>query len=119
MEIGLSCSLLVSFRSLDRAVQRSSGDLGGTAYLENGVFWTVIEGLGNTYLSGCQGFRSAAPSPSGCTQACSCSLPNEVSLKLSECAKDMKDKFPPAGCGINILSQAFEANPPLLKVSHR
>jgi hypothetical protein len=31
----------------------------------------------------------------------------------------MKDKFPPAGCGINILSQAFEANPPLLKVSHR
>ena len=31
----------------------------------------------------------------------------------------MKDQFSPAGGGINVLGQAFEAYPPLLKSSHR
>jgi hypothetical protein len=30
----------------------------------------------------------------------------------------MKDKLPPAGGGINVLCQAFEANPSLLKAGH-
>ena len=30
----------------------------------------------------------------------------------------MKNELPPAGGGINVLSQAFKANAPLLKISH-
>jgi hypothetical protein len=75
----------------------------------------VIEILGNTELFTSKGFWSAAASSSGSgsSQSCLCSFPCQVSLKLRKRAKDMKDQFSAAGCGINILSQAFKPNVPL------
>jgi hypothetical protein len=80
----------------------------------------IVEILGDTEFSAGKNFGSAASSSScsGCGEACLCSLPNEVSLKLRKSTEDMKDQLPAACCGINVLGQAFEPNDPLLKASH-
>ena len=59
-----------------------------------------------------QGFGSAALFPSGscCCQSCLSSLPDEVSIKFSECTEDMETKFSGACCGINVLGEALKAN---------
>jgi hypothetical protein len=103
--------LLVSL-GLDRAVQRGLGDLERPAYFRNRVF-LLVEFKGNTALFYGEGFWSAAfsASGSGCCQTCGCSLPNEVSFKFCECSENMEDEFSAAGCGVNVLSEAFEPNP--------
>jgi hypothetical protein len=72
----------------------------------------LIEILGNTQLFPDKGFGSAALFPSGscCCQSCLSSLPDEVSLKFSECTEDMETKFSGACCGINVLGEALKAN---------
>jgi hypothetical protein len=111
--------LLLVSSGLDGAVQSGSGNLEGPGDLRNEVT-LVLEIKGNVELSCRQDLGSAAffPSGSGGNKSCCCSLPNQISLKFSECAKDMKDQLSSAGCGINILGQAFKPNPPLLKGSH-
>jgi hypothetical protein len=108
----------VSFSSLDIAVQSGFGDLECPANVRNGVSF-LVEIPGNTYLSVCQGVWSAAfaSSSTRSCQSCLCPLPNEVSFKLSQSTEDVEDQLSPAG-GINILCNAFEANPLLLKHRH-
>jgi hypothetical protein len=107
---------LVSLPGLNVAVQRGFGDLERPANFQNWVSF-LVEILGNTELFAGEGFWSAACFPSGscCCQPCLSPLSNEVSLKLRQCAKDMKDQLFPAGCGINVLCQAFKANATFLK----
>jgi hypothetical protein len=78
----------------------------------------VIEFLRNAALLRCHGFGSATffPSGTGSNKAGLGSFPNEVSLKLRQCAEDMKDQLSPAGGGINVLRQALKPNAPFLKV---
>jgi hypothetical protein len=80
----------------------------------------LVEITGNTQLLRGESMGSPASlaSRSGCAEPGLCPLPNEVSLKLRKRAKDMKDQLSPAGCGTNVLREAFKANAPFLKVSH-
>jgi hypothetical protein len=80
----------------------------------------LIEISGNTELFPGEGFWSAAsfPSGTGSNNTCGCSLPDQVSLKLSQSAKDVENQLTPTGGSINVLCQSFEANPSLLKSSH-
>jgi hypothetical protein len=73
-------------------VEGGSGDLEGVANVQNGVAG-VIEFPGNTAPLIRKGFRSAAflPSGSSSNKACLCPFPNQVSLKLRKCAKDMEN----------------------------
>ena len=43
-------------------------------------------------------------------ETCLRSLTNEVTLKFSQCAKDVKDKFAATGRGINTLSHTPKPN---------
>jgi hypothetical protein len=72
-------------------------------------------------LSICQGVWSAAfaSSRSGCHKTRCCSLPNQIPFKFSQSTEEVEDQLSPTGGGINILCNAFEANAPLLKASHR
>jgi hypothetical protein len=45
------------------------------------------------------------------------SLFDNFPLKFSKSAKDMKDQFSSAGCGIDVLGQALKAYPPFVKGS--
>ena len=83
-----------SFPDLDRAIQRSFGDLERPANLHNGMS-SIVEILGNTQMSAGEDFGPVA-------------CPSE----------DMEDQFSAAGCGINVLGQTFEANASLLKSRH-
>jgi hypothetical protein len=58
--------------------------------------------LGNLALLGSEGFWPAAfsSSGSGCRKVCQSSFPNQVSLKLRQCTKDMKDQLAATGVGI-------------------
>src|SRR5918996_5033052 len=111
---------MVSFPALNIPVQRHFRDLQCPANLRDWVTGIVIERLGNTALPRSEGFWPTAYSPSlsGCHKASICSFPDQISLKLSESTKDMENELAPAGCGINVLCQAFKPNPPLLKLSH-
>jgi hypothetical protein len=77
---------------LESAVQCGSGDLECPANIQNGVAG-VIELLGNTALLYSNDFGSAAffSSGAGCGQSCLRPFPNEISLKLRQCTKDVKD----------------------------
>jgi hypothetical protein len=57
--------------------------------------FVVVEGLGNAYAFVSEGFGSTAffPSGTGCCQSSLSSFPNEVSLKLRQCAEDMEDQL--------------------------
>ena len=108
-----------SFPDLDRAIQRSFGDLERPANLHNGMS-SIVEILGNTQMSAGEDFGTAAcpSSGAGCGQTGGCPFPNEVSFKLRQRPKDMKNQLAATGCRINVLRQAFEANTPLFKISH-
>jgi hypothetical protein len=82
----------VSTLGLDIPIQRGFGDFQRPADFLNWVF-LIVEILGNNKLSAGEGFGSAtfASSGSGCCQSCLCPLPDQVSLKLCQCAKDMED----------------------------
>jgi hypothetical protein len=84
---------LVSFVSLESAIQRGSGDLERLANRGNRVLLIVVERFCNIELPCCQGFWSTtySPSGSGSYQTCGCSFLDEVSLKLRKRTKDMKD----------------------------
>jgi hypothetical protein len=80
------------FHSLDIAVQCGFGDLERPADLHNGMV-LVVKILSNTALFANQGFGSATSSSpsSGSTQSCLRPFPDQVSLKFSKSAEDMKD----------------------------
>jgi hypothetical protein len=105
-----------SFPDLDRAIQRSFGDLERPANLHNGMS-SIVEILGNTQMSAGEDFGPAAcpSSGAGCGQTGGCPFPNEVSFKLRQRPKDMKNQLAATGCGINVLRQAFKPNPTFLK----
>jgi hypothetical protein len=77
--------------------------------------------LGNLPLLWSEGFWSPADSSSGSgsSKACLCPLPDQVSLKLRECAKDMEDQLATTGDSINVLCQAFKPCPTLLKIGQQ
>ena len=82
----------MSFLPLDIPGQRGFGDLEGPANLQNWVSF-IVEILGNSELFACQDFGSATSSSpsSGSTQSCLRPFPDQVSLKFSKSAEDMKD----------------------------
>jgi hypothetical protein len=52
---------------------------------------------------------------SSCSQACDGALPNQVSLKLSQGAKDVEDQLAARGRGVDLLSGALKADAPLIE----
>jgi hypothetical protein len=61
---------------------------------------------------------SFAPS-SGCCEASLCTLPDQVSLKLSQRAEEVEDKLPAAGGGVDLLLEAAEVDTALLQDGYR
>jgi hypothetical protein len=51
-------------------------------------------------------------------ETCLRSLTNQVTLKFSECAEDVKDKFAATGRGINTLSHTPKPNPQCIQLRH-
>jgi hypothetical protein len=86
----------VFFPGIDIPIQRGFRDLERLANLRNQVV-LLVELLGNTALFSGESFGSAAfpSSCAGCYQACGCPLLDQVSLKLCQCAEDMKDQLSP------------------------
>src|SRR3954466_13928312 len=59
---------------------------------------------------------SQLPSRSGCLKPCIGSLPDDVPLKFRQRPENVKDQFPPAGCGIDLLGEALKANLAVVKL---
>src|SRR5437870_2768058 len=85
------------------------------ANVSDGVVFVIIERLGNEHFFCIIECRCSWPSPSpssgsGSKEACLCSFSDEISFKLSQRPKDMKDQLSSASCGVNIFRDAFEAD---------
>src|SRR3954453_12344486 len=63
-------------------------------------------------LFGGEGFAPAALASPGSGRGKSClgALADEVALKLGKGAEDVEDELPTAGCGVDLLGGALEAN---------
>src|SRR4051812_49194488 len=85
-------------------VKRRPGNPQGLADLPNGVSASHRKALQLLDLLRTQHLRSAKQPPTcpGSLQACVGPLPDEVTLKLSQRAKDVEDELPAAGRGVDL-----------------
>src|SRR4051794_36694715 len=118
LRISLStpCNLATSLSRFDVSVIRRPGDPQCLADLPDGGALVLGQRLQLLDLTGSKAPRSAeqpTSSPSSC-QACVGPLPDEIPLKLRQCAEDVEDQFAATGGGIDLLLQGPKANPALL-----
>jgi hypothetical protein len=105
------------------AVEGCPRDLKGGTDIGDAVIFIVKQGkrLSNfLFISECRDTRMTTMSTPSTrsTQTCLRSLTNEITLKFSECAKDVKDKFAATGGGINTLGHTPKSNPQRIQLSH-
>lgn len=84
----------------------------GFANVPNGCGFIGIELFHQSNLFGGQGLSTAAlASPgSGSGKSCLGAFADEVALELRKGAEDVEDELPAAGCGVDLLSEALEAD---------
>jgi hypothetical protein len=88
------------------------------------VGFVVVERLSERYFL--RGIEPLGFPPTSISTACTCrlkarprSFSDQVALELGECTKHVKYELPSAGCGINALGKAFEADAALVQLCDR
>src|SRR5215207_9794274 len=84
----------------------------GFANVLNRRGFVSVELFHQSDLFGGEGFAPAAlASPgSGSDKPCLGALADDVALELRKGAEDMEDELPAAGCGVDLLGEALEAD---------
>jgi hypothetical protein len=106
---------------IDIPPQRHAGDLEGFANVPDGRGFVGIEFFHQSDLFGGEGFAPAplASSGPGSDKSCLGALADDVALKLRKGAEDVEDELPAAGCGVDLLGGALEADALAVKLRDR